>query len=98
MASYNVCAHFNNILYLLQVDKYQVEIVADLLLNLTSVQWRVRESSCIALSDFLRGRALDDVVDQLPALWETCFRVLDDIKESVRLAAEGACRSLSKVW
>ncbi len=36
--------------------------------------------SCLALSDLLRGRNLDDVVDYLPQLWETCFRVLDDIK------------------
>lgn len=79
------------------VDKYQVEIVQDLLHNLTSVQWRTRESSCIALSDFLRGRPLDDVIDYLPKLWESCFRVLDDIKESVRKAAEVACRGLSKV-
>ena len=81
------------------VDKYQVPIVEDLLHNLTSVQWRVRESSCIALADFLRGRgaALDDVITYLPNLWESCFRVLDDIKESVRKAAEIACRALSKV-
>ena len=56
------------------------EIMDDLIMNLTSTQWRVRESSCMALNDLLRGRPLDDIVDQLPALWETCFRVRDDIK------------------
>ena len=65
--------------------------------NLTNVQWRVRESSCVATSDFLRGRSIDGVVDFLPQFWETLFRVLDDIKESVRKAAELACRTLSKV-
>ena len=33
----------------------------------------------------LRGRPLDDIVDQLPTLWEVLFRVRDDIK---------VCRSL----
>ena len=32
------------------------------------------------MNDVLRGRALDDVVDGLPLLWETLFRVRDDIK------------------
>ena len=37
-------------------------------------------TSCLALNDLLRGRPLDDVVDQLPELWDTVFRVMDDIK------------------
>lgn len=37
-------------------------------------------NSCLAVNDLLRGRPLDDVVDQLPELWETCLRVRDDIK------------------
>lgn len=36
--------------------------------------------SCLAVNDLLRGRPLDDVVDQLPELWENCLRVRDDIK------------------
>lgn len=78
------------------VDKYMKEILADLLGNLTNVQWRVRESSCLAVNDLLRGRPLDDVVDSLPELWETSLRVRDDIKESVRNAAELACKTLSR--
>ncbi len=73
------------------------EILNDLLFNLTSSQWRVRESSCMALNDLLRGRQLDEVVDRLPELWETIFRVQDDIKESVRNAADIACKTLSRV-
>lgn len=78
------------------VDKYMKEILADLLSNLTNVQWRVRESSCLAVNDLLRGRPLDDVVDSLPELWESCLRVRDDIKESVRNAADAACKTLSR--
>ncbi|XP_053558665.1 proteasome adapter and scaffold protein ECM29 [Bombina bombina] len=79
------------------VDKYLNEILQDLINNLTSNMWRIRESSCLALNDLLRGRPLDDVVDKLPEIWETLFRVQDDIKESVRKAAELALKTLSKV-
>nr|XP_033782200.1 proteasome adapter and scaffold protein ECM29 isoform X1 [Geotrypetes seraphini] len=79
------------------VDKYMVEILQDLITNLTSNVWRIRESSCLALNDLLRGRQLDDVIDKLPDIWETLFRVQDDIKESVRKAAELALKTLSKI-
>ncbi|XP_059513619.1 proteasome adapter and scaffold protein ECM29 isoform X7 [Myotis daubentonii] len=79
------------------VDKYLKEILQDLIKNLTSSMWRVRESSCLALNDLLRGRPLDDIIDKLPEIWETLFRVQDDIKESVRKAAELALKTLSKV-
>ncbi|XP_004711095.2 proteasome adapter and scaffold protein ECM29 [Echinops telfairi] len=79
------------------VDKYLKEILQDLIKNLTSNMWRVRESSCLALNDLLRGRPPDDIIDKLPEIWETLFRVQDDIKESVRKAAELALKTLSKV-
>jgi len=53
--------------------------------------------SCLAVNDLLRGRNLDEVVDALPVLWENLFRVRDDIKESVRNAAEMALKTLSRV-
>ncbi|GAB6029010.1 hypothetical protein CHUAL_004798 [Chamberlinius hualienensis] len=79
------------------VDQYIKEILADLKVNLTSGLWRTRESSCLAVADLLRGRQLDNVIDDLPSLWEICFRVRDDIKESVRIAAETALNVLNKV-
>ncbi|XP_062455208.1 proteasome adapter and scaffold protein ECM29 isoform X5 [Rhea pennata] len=79
------------------VDKYMKEILEDLISNLTSNLWRIRESSCLALNDLLRGRPLDDIIDKLPEIWEILFRVQDDIKESVRKAAELALKTLSKV-
>ncbi|BFY99626.1 hypothetical protein BsWGS_02666 [Bradybaena similaris] len=79
------------------VDTYLKQILDDLLKNLTSNQWRVRESSCMAVTNLLRGRVLDDIVDDIPELWEICLKVRDDIKESVRLAADQACKVLSKV-
>ncbi|XP_067172253.1 proteasome adapter and scaffold protein ECM29 isoform X5 [Apteryx mantelli] len=79
------------------VDKYMKEILEDLISNLTSNLWRIRESSCLALNDLLRGRPLDEIIDKLPEIWEILFRVQDDIKESVRKAAELALKTLSKV-
>ncbi|KAK2167662.1 hypothetical protein LSH36_25g00006 [Paralvinella palmiformis] len=79
------------------VDKFLPEILSDLQMNLISNQWRIRESSCLAVNDLLRGRNLDEVVDALPVLWENLFRVRDDIKESVRNAAEMALKTLSRV-
>jgi len=78
------------------VDKYLREIFTDLLGNLTNNQWRIRESSCLAINDLLRGRTLDVVTDLLPELWETLLRVRDDIKESVRKAADIAVKTLSR--
>ncbi|XP_061108083.1 proteasome adapter and scaffold protein ECM29 isoform X2 [Conger conger] len=79
------------------VDKYLKEILQDVLTNLTNNLWRVRESSCLALNDLIRGRQLDDIIDRLAEMWETLFRVRDDIKESVRKAADMALKTLSKV-
>ncbi|KAG7238407.1 hypothetical protein INR49_030914, partial [Caranx melampygus] len=79
------------------VDKYLKEILQDVLSNLTSNTWRVRESSCLALNDLIRGRQADDLIDHLAEMWEILFRVLDDIKESVRKAADLTLKTLSKV-
>ena len=60
----------------------------------------ISSDSCLAVNDLLRGRPLDDVVDDLPTLWQTCFRVRDDIKVSWRVAfflitlLQGGCRSV----
>lgn len=40
-------------------------------------------SSCLALNDLIRGRQADDLIEHLREIWETLFRVLDDIKVSV---------------
>ncbi|KAG8014834.1 Proteasome-associated protein ECM29-like protein [Nibea albiflora] len=79
------------------VDKYLKEILQDVISNLTNNTWRVRESSCLALNDLIRGRQAEDLIDHLAEMWETLFRVLDDIKETVRKAADLTLKTLSKV-
>jgi len=51
----------------------------------------------MALSDLLVGRQVGEVAEYLPKFWELCLRVRDDIKESVRKAADVACKALHKV-
>lgn len=79
------------------VDKYLKEILQDVISNLTNNIWRARESACLALNDLIRGRNADHLIDHLAEIWETLFRVLDDIKESVRKAADITLKTLSKV-
>lgn len=79
------------------IDLYLNEIIKDIACNLTSPQWRIRESCCLALSDLLRGRNIENIIDYFPELWEKCFRLRDDIKETVRNAANTALKTLSKI-
>ncbi|CAK8685552.1 unnamed protein product [Clavelina lepadiformis] len=87
-------------------------ILDDLIKNLTSNLWRIRQASCLALSDILRNNQsqkslpndgkeveenpADAISRRLSELWSTVFRVLDDIKESVRDAANKTCKMLKK--
>lgn len=66
------------------IDEYHEEILKDLIENLTANQWRVRQSCCLALQDFLRGggnRSLHDMVGSMENLWSQLFRVMDDVHE-----------------
>ena len=79
------------------VDKFLPEILAELQKEVTSPQWRVRESCCVALTELLRGRTLESATETLTLLWQDIIRVMDDIKESVRQAAEKTAEALSRV-
>ena len=57
----------------------------------------MRESCCSGLTDLLRGQTLDCHLDLVGQLWSDVFRVMDDIKESVRVAAGKTGQSLSRV-
>lgn len=83
-----------------QLDEYYNEILADLLANINSSQYRVRQSCCLALQDFLKGsgnRSIHDAVDSMEDLWSKLFRVMDDHHEETRLTANRTARVLSKV-
>ncbi|CAG8524233.1 10813_t:CDS:10, partial [Cetraspora pellucida] len=79
------------------VEEYFSVIVKDLLKGLGDRFWRTRESSANALADLLQSQSIQALEPYLQDLWTMCFRVLDDIKESVRVAAFKTCRALTKV-
>jgi proteasome component ECM29 len=60
-------------------------------------QWRTREAACNAMADILVNKSFAQVAPFLEELWNRCFKVLDDVKETVRKSAEMLCRSLSSL-
>ncbi|KAK3715259.1 proteasome component M29 [Vermiconidia calcicola] len=79
------------------VDKYFDAIMEDLLTSILGKEWRVRQASCAAIADLVSGRSLDKYEQYLERIWTQCFKVLDDIKESVRAAASSLARTLTGV-
>jgi proteasome component ECM29 len=77
------------------ITKLIKPVLRDLLDHCVDTQWRTREASCNALADVLPAREFMEVADELKELWDRCFRTLDDVKESVRKAAESFQKSLS---
>ncbi|KAF2759252.1 ARM repeat-containing protein [Pseudovirgaria hyperparasitica] len=72
-------------------------IMDDLLKNILTKEWRTREACCAAISDLLQGRDFAIYEDYLSQIWSMCFKVLDDIKESVRNAAGSLARVLTGI-
>lgn len=80
------------------VDKYLDEILIDLEQNMLSSLWRVRESCCNAFCNLIKsGRNLETVSGKFGIFWSLLFKLADDIKESVRVSAELALKSLQRV-
>lgn len=79
------------------IDKYFDDIMEDLLLSILGKEWRVRQASCAAMADLIQGRTLDRYEKYLERIWTQCFKVLDDIKESVRTSAASLARTLTGV-
>uniref|UniRef100_A0A1I8EZK5 Vac14_Fab1_bd domain-containing protein n=1 Tax=Wuchereria bancrofti TaxID=6293 RepID=A0A1I8EZK5_WUCBA len=79
------------------IEEYADAIFKELKLTLTDPQWRTRESSCLALADLLSAHCTNEVVEHFGELFEILYRVQDDIKESVRIAAGRALSSLIKI-
>jgi proteasome component ECM29 len=69
------------------VNLYFEEILADLLKSILGKEWRTRQASCAAIADLVQGREFEKYEKHLQEIWQVAFKVLDDIKGSVRLAA-----------
>lgn len=79
------------------IDEHFDAIMEDLLVNILGKEWRVRQASCAAIADLVSGRPLGKYEKHLERIWTQCFKVLDDIKESVRAAAASLARTLTGV-
>ncbi|KXT06290.1 hypothetical protein AC578_9131 [Pseudocercospora eumusae] len=79
------------------IDKHFDAIMADLLSSILGKEWRVRQACCAAIADLVQGRPLEKYEQYLERIWTQCFKVLDDIKESVRASAASLARTLTGV-
>ena len=72
-------------------------ILEDLLKTILGKEWRSREASCAAIADLVQGREVEKYEKHLNDIWGVAFKVLDDIKETVRVAAMTLCRTLTNL-
>lgn len=79
------------------IDAHFDTIMEDLLQNILGKEWRVRQACCAAIADLVQGRPLERYERYLERIWAMCFKVLDDIKESVRAAAASLARVMTGV-
>jgi proteasome component ECM29 len=69
------------------INTYFDEILGDLLKSILGKEWRTRQASCAAIADLVQGREFEKYKKHLHDIWQAAFKVLDDIKGSVREAA-----------
>eukprot|EP00301_Raphidiophrys_heterophryoidea_P004227 c11852_g1_i1.p1 GENE.c11852_g1_i1~~c11852_g1_i1.p1 ORF type:complete len:1539 (-),score=491.48 c11852_g1_i1:69-4685(-) len=62
--------------------------------GLGSRLWRVRESCALALADLLVGRKISDLESHYERFLVLMFRIVDDIKESVRQAGHNGLKAM----
>ena len=79
------------------IDTHFDAIMEELLTSILGKEWRTRQASCAAIADLVSGRPLEKYEKFLERIWGQCFKVLDDIKESVRAAAASLARTLTGV-
>lgn len=79
------------------INEHFNEIIEDLLKNILGKEWRTRQASCAAIADLVQGRQFEKYEKFLGRIWDVAFKVLDDIKGSVRKAAESLCQVLSGI-
>lgn len=79
------------------IDKHFDAIIEDLLSSILGKEWRTRQASCAAIADLVQGRPMEKYEPYLERIWNSCFKVLDDIKDSVRKAAASLARTLTGI-
>ncbi|KAJ5996552.1 hypothetical protein N7522_008212 [Penicillium canescens] len=78
------------------IDTHFDEIIQDLLKSvLAGREWRVRQASCAAIADLIQGRRPEKFAQYLDEVYSKAFKLLDDIKESVRTTALKLCQTIT---
>jgi proteasome component ECM29 len=77
------------------IDEYFKPIMKELIDNLESNLWRVRQSCCDALNDIFSFKTIKDLEEYLLTILGGIFRVMDDYKESSQKAAVSCSRRIS---
>ncbi|KAL4808560.1 proteasome stabiliser-domain-containing protein [Aspergillus unguis] len=72
------------------------EIITDLLKSmLAGREWRMRQASCTAIADLIQGRQPEVYAKYVDEIFTKAFKLVDDIKESVRVAALKLCQTIT---
>jgi proteasome component ECM29 len=79
------------------IDQNFDAIMRDLVKSILGREWRVRQASCAAIADLVQGREIEQLEKYLHDIWNVSFKVLDDIKETVRVAALSLCQVLTNL-
>ncbi|ODH47355.1 hypothetical protein GX48_06526 [Paracoccidioides brasiliensis] len=80
------------------IDSNFDAIMDDLLKSImTGREWRVRQASCAAIADLIQGRSVEKYEKYLGDILTKAFKVLDDIKATVRQAALKLCQVLTNI-
>ncbi|CEP60564.1 Ecm29p LALA0_S01e13806g [Lachancea lanzarotensis] len=77
------------------VETFHDPILEEVLAGMGAKDWRVREASSYALLDLLSYSSDASYCENLEAIWTMAFRVMDDVKETVRSAGLKLTKVLS---
>ncbi|KAL2828660.1 proteasome stabiliser-domain-containing protein [Aspergillus cavernicola] len=78
------------------ISEHFNEIINDLLKSMmTGREWRVRQASCAAISDLIQGRQPEVYAKYVDEIFTKAFKLVDDIKESVRVSALKLCQTIT---
>ncbi|KAJ5774618.1 hypothetical protein N7457_009514 [Penicillium paradoxum] len=78
------------------IDTHFDDIMQDLLKSiLAGREWRMRQASCAAVADLIQGRRPEKFTQYIDEIYSKAFKLLDDIKESVRTAALKLCQTIT---
>ncbi|PWY76180.1 hypothetical protein BO70DRAFT_411153 [Aspergillus heteromorphus CBS 117.55] len=78
------------------IEAHFDDIMNDLLKSLLAGrEWRVRQASCAAIVDLIQGLQPDRYAKYMDEIFTKAFRLLDDIKETVRASALKLCQTMT---